>query len=111
MEVSKAYPVSQDGEGPIFRVTNGTNRIIQFYICAPSVDFDHRKTIIVGNEIVSVWDSMPTFEYKFSMPRLVLDPVVLFPLRFRDVDEAFFHVVSAWGPESLDPRIFNEGSN
>lgn len=80
-----------------------------FFICAPKGDFDTKDCVVVGTEIVPVKELAPKFRYEPG--RFILDPIVLFPIMAQGMTEVFFHVVTAWGPESQDPKVFNEMFN
>lgn len=87
-----------------------------FYICAPYDHFDTTpKNIRVENRLIyrscikSQKFSLQKPEVKFEF-----DPIVLSPIKVEHAgkfDLMFFHVVTAWGPEAQDPRIFKPKDN
>lgn len=72
----------------------------------------------IGREICYDPNMDVKFEMKFStfkdFNRNLQDPIVLYPIFIDNPIAAMlrlFHVVTAWGPESREPEIFNEQLN
>lgn len=103
----KEYKLSETiYQGPLC----SQNRTTKFYMCAPKNEFNLKNTTFIGNEIYE--DKNSKIKFKLEMPKpKPKDPIVLYPIFSRYLDQVAFIIVTAWRKEASDPLIVNEINN
>lgn len=82
------------------------------YICAPNTAFDKKNRTVIGREFI--YDTFLKPKFKMLANPIIKDPIVLNPLNIEgEIAKSLklFHVVTAWGPESMEGNVFNQQMN
>jgi hypothetical protein len=93
---------------------NYYNLNYNFFICASEDDFINNDNVVkVGREIFIDNVLSQKNKMSFSKRERIPDPILLCPLEEINITgtDILFAIVTAWGPEAQDPKVFNEISN